>query len=85
MLPICIKPLYQPPFLYLRKLRALGLTKHQVNANFWANVTQQSRQIWTKRIKIMVADLWMKPKPKLMLEVIRSPVLDFVLYFVTVW
>ena len=49
-------------------------------ANFYVNITQESRKIQEKRIKIMAAKSRMKDESKTMLEVIRSLVLDFVLY-----
>ena len=46
---------------------------------------QKIRQIQEKWTKIMVANSEMKNKSETMLEMIRGLVLNFVLYFVTVW
>ena len=46
---------------------------------------QQSRQIQEKRIKIMAATFGMKYQSEAILEMIRGLVLDFGLYFITLW
>lgn len=59
MLSICIKALYNPPFLNL----------HLNFLNF-LNATQQSRQIQENKIKIKVANFGMKYISETMVELI---------------
>ena len=73
MLPICIKVLYHALFINLHQ----GLISKSMG--------QQSRQIQEKRIKIMAATFGMKYQSETILEMIRGLVLDFGLYFITLW
>ena len=61
----------------------LPRVNHTSGAHFYANSTQQIRQIQENRIKIMIANSKIKDKFKTMLKVIRALVLDFALYLVT--
>ena len=70
MLPICVKPLYHPPFVNLHQGLIFKSMQHSKVDKF--------------KKREMVVHLEMKYKYETKLEVNVSLVLDFVLYFVTV-